>query len=274
MPQIGQRPHNPVIAPGPILLGHANNQFLNFSVDPWPARGSPFLRAIELAGDEPSVPCQDGVRQGGSRHLAECLATQSTANLAKLRSLRVRKLQPPLQLAPQDPVFSSQILIPQQQLMVHRPRNVGQDTCPLHESPPICPPIREGALDRPKKPSGRHAARLRRDGITARLSCSFNFLATRSTFECGGPRVYSYKELLRAVAHEAGLKPMLIPIPFAAWHALAWFSEMLPNPPVTRNQVELMQVDNVSSPEMPGFGELGISPHAVEEILQEMLWDH
>jgi hypothetical protein len=72
------------------------------------------------------------------------------------------------------------------------------------------------------------------------------------TFECGGPRVYSYKELLRAVAHEASLKPMLIPIPFAAWHALAWFAEMLPIPPVTRNQVELMQVDNVSSPEMPG----------------------
>src|SRR5450759_541837 len=63
------------------------------------------------------------------------LRTQSTANLAKLRSLRVRKLQPPLQLAPQDPVFSSQILIPQQQLLVHRPPNVGQDTCPLHESP-------------------------------------------------------------------------------------------------------------------------------------------
>src|ERR1035437_8584895 len=137
MPQIGQRPHNPIIAPGPILLGHANNQFLNFSVDPWPARGSPFLRAIELAGDEPSVPCQDGVRQGGSRHLAECLATQSTANLAELRSLCVRKLQPPLQLAPQDPVFSSQILIPQQPLMVHRPSDVGQDTCPLHK-PPLC----------------------------------------------------------------------------------------------------------------------------------------
>jgi NADH dehydrogenase len=72
------------------------------------------------------------------------------------------------------------------------------------------------------------------------------------TYECSGPRVYAYEELLRAVAHEAGLKPMLIPIPFAAWHALAWISEMLPNPPVTRNQVELMQVDNVSSPEMPG----------------------
>src|SRR5664280_1792519 len=63
------------------------------------------------------------------------LATQSTANLAELRSLCVRELQPPLQLAPQDPVFSSQILVPQQQLMVHRPSDVGQDTCPLHKSP-------------------------------------------------------------------------------------------------------------------------------------------
>jgi NADH dehydrogenase len=32
-----------------------------------------------------------------------------------------------------------------------------------------------------------------------------------------------------------------------------------------------MQVDNVSSPEMPGFGELEISPRSVEEILQEIL---
>src|SRR5215467_2714699 len=91
------------------------------------------------------------------------------------------------------------------------------------------------------------------------------------TYECGGPGVYSYEEFLRAVAHEAGLKPILIPIPFAAWHALAWISEMLPSMLVTRNQVELMQVDNVCSAEMPGFAQLGISPHSFEEILQQML---
>ena len=94
------------------------------------------------------------------------------------------------------------------------------------------------------------------------------------TFECCGPRVYSYEELLRAVAHEASLKPKLIPIPFAAWHVLAWFAEMLSSPPITRNQVELMQIDNVASPEMPGFEELGITPLSIEEILPEMLWDH
>ena len=96
----------------------------------------------------------------------------------------------------------------------------------------------------------------------------------RTTFECGGPRVFTYEELLRAVAHEANIQLILIPIPFAAWHALAWIAELLPSPPITRNQVELMQIDNVSSPEMPGFGELGILPHSVEEILQEILSKH
>lgn len=91
------------------------------------------------------------------------------------------------------------------------------------------------------------------------------------TYECAGPRVYSYEEFLRAVADKADLRPRLMPMPFAAWHALAWLAESLPSPPVTRNQVELMQVDNVASPEMPGFRELGISPRSVEDILEQML---
>jgi len=49
---------------------------------------------------------------------------------------------------------------------------------------------------------------------------------------------------------------------------MAAILEMLPSPPITHNQVELMQHDNVPSPGMPGFEELGISPHSVEEILQ------
>lgn len=95
-----------------------------------------------------------------------------------------------------------------------------------------------------------------------------------TTFEFGGPRVYSYEELLKAIAHEAGLKARLLPIPFAAWQALAWFAEILPQPPITRNQVELMQVDSVASSEMPGFKELAMTQVAVEEILREILWDH
>jgi NADH dehydrogenase len=91
------------------------------------------------------------------------------------------------------------------------------------------------------------------------------------TYECSGPRTYTYKEFLRTIAREADLRPILIPVPFVAWHALGWISEMFPRPPVTRNQVELMQADNVSSSEMPGFTELGISPHSIEEALGKML---
>src|SRR5467141_3711048 len=90
-------------------------------------------------------------------------------------------------------------------------------------------------------------------------------------FEFGGPRVYSYEQFLRAVAHQAGLAPILLPIPFAVWHVVAWASEIFPAPLLTRNQVELVQTDTVSSLEKLGFVELGISPHAVEAILQEML---
>ncbi len=91
-------------------------------------------------------------------------------------------------------------------------------------------------------------------------------------FEFGGPRVYSYKELLEVVARQAGLAPLLVPMPFAVWYALAWMSEMLPSPQLTRNQVELMQFDTVSSPRLPGFAELEISPCSIEAVLQQMLW--
>ena len=93
---------------------------------------------------------------------------------------------------------------------------------------------------------------------------------TSGIFELGGPRVYSYEEFLRIVAHQAGVVPRLFPVPFAAWHALAWAAEMLGIPLLTRNQVELMQIDTVASSDMPGFAELGISPHSVEAIVQKM----
>jgi uncharacterized protein YbjT (DUF2867 family) len=94
------------------------------------------------------------------------------------------------------------------------------------------------------------------------------------TFECGGPSLYTYEELLRMIARWAGLKPILIPVPLVAWQALAWAAEMMPNPAITRNQVELMQIDTVTSPEIPGFSNLGISPRAVEETLEDILRLH
>jgi uncharacterized protein YbjT (DUF2867 family) len=91
------------------------------------------------------------------------------------------------------------------------------------------------------------------------------------TVECGGPRVYAYEELLRTIARAAHVNRRLLPVPFAAWHALAWVAEMLPGAPITRNQVELMAIDTVASADVPGFADLGISPGAMEQILQSVV---
>jgi hypothetical protein len=64
--------------------------------------------------DGRNVTVGHGIRQGGGCHLAKSLAAQPMANFAQLRSLGVRELQPPVQLAPQDSVFCGQMLIPQQ----------------------------------------------------------------------------------------------------------------------------------------------------------------
>jgi uncharacterized protein YbjT (DUF2867 family) len=90
-------------------------------------------------------------------------------------------------------------------------------------------------------------------------------------YELGGPRIYSYEELLRTIARTAGLRPVLVRMPFALWDAVAGLAERLPHPPLTRNQVELMQIDTTASDSRPGFGQLGISPRALEDELKAML---
>jgi len=81
----------------------------------------------------------------------------------------------------------------------------------------------------------------------------------------------AYEELLRTIARSAGLRPVLMRMPFAFWNAVAGLAEILPQPPLTRNQVELMQIDSMASENRPGFRTLGISPRSLEEELEAML---
>ena len=89
-------------------------------------------------------------------------------------------------------------------------------------------------------------------------------------YEAAGPRVFTYEEFLRTVAREAGLRRALVPFPFGAWHLLARVAEVLPQPPVTRNQVELMEVDTIASPQLPGLRDLGITPQPVEDTVRDL----
>src|SRR5215468_5641048 len=92
-----------------------------------------------------------------------------------------------------------------------------------------------------------------------------------SVYELAGPRVYSYEELLRTIARMAGLRPVLVRTPFALWGVLGGLAEMLPQPPLTRNQVELMQIDTTAAETLPGFRALGISTRSLEDELDVIL---
>ncbi|MCW0000137.1 complex I NDUFA9 subunit family protein [Pararhizobium sp. YC-54] len=88
-----------------------------------------------------------------------------------------------------------------------------------------------------------------------------------STFECAGPRVYSYRELVREVANQLKARTRLVPVPFMLWSILATAAEFLPAVSLTRNQVDLMRRDNVAASGLPGLAELGIQPRGIEEIV-------
>ena len=94
---------------------------------------------------------------------------------------------------------------------------------------------------------------------------------SRMSYELGGPRIYTYRSLLEVIARHPRRKPLLVPTPFGLWHALASVAEMLPQPPITRNQVELMQIDSVASPGAPGFADLRIPPTSLEDVLPEIV---
>jgi len=90
-------------------------------------------------------------------------------------------------------------------------------------------------------------------------------------FELGGPKQYSFKEVMELLLAETGRKRFLAPLPFAVARFEAWFLEFWPKPLLTRDQVNLLQRDNVVSGNEAGFSELGIKPVIAEAILPTYL---
>ena len=90
-------------------------------------------------------------------------------------------------------------------------------------------------------------------------------------YELGGPRVYTYKELVRLVLGQVGGRAVPVPVPFMVWDAVAALMSPHPNPPLTRDQVKLMQRDNVVGAEALTLEDLGLRPTSVEQVAPSYL---
>ena len=86
-------------------------------------------------------------------------------------------------------------------------------------------------------------------------------------FELGGPDIFTFRELMEITLDAIGRRRLLVPVPLAAMSLGAMITGLLPNPPLTMDQVRLLAVDNVVSEDAPGLADLGIAPTSVDAII-------
>jgi NADH dehydrogenase len=91
--------------------------------------------------------------------------------------------------------------------------------------------------------------------------------AAGRTFELGGPRIATFRSLLRYVLELTGQRKPLIDLPPGLARMQARIGEWLPNPPLTRDQLLMLERDNVVAEDSLGLKDLGILPKAMEAVV-------
>lgn len=96
------------------------------------------------------------------------------------------------------------------------------------------------------------------------------------TYELGGPRDMSFRQLIEFTLETIGRKRLLLPVPWAVAKLQAGILGLLPKPVLTADQVELLKTDNVVSElakrERRTLEGLGISPSGIESIVPAYLY--
>ena len=96
------------------------------------------------------------------------------------------------------------------------------------------------------------------------------------TYELGGPRVYSFKELMQFMLETIDRKRFLAPVPWFAANMLGFAGELsgfvpFVKPFLTRDQVKNLKIDNVVADDALSFAELGIRLETIEAIVPTYL---
>ena len=98
------------------------------------------------------------------------------------------------------------------------------------------------------------------------------------TYELGGPKIYSFRQILELITRTIHKPRALVTIPFAAAGPIALGAEIayklvpvIRKPALTRDQLKLLKHDNVVSPKAKTFANLGIQPTSVESVVPAFL---
>ncbi len=95
-------------------------------------------------------------------------------------------------------------------------------------------------------------------------------------YELGGPEIVTHRALVERVLRDTNRRNPILPLPGAVGALLALPMGLLPRPLVTRDQLRLLEADNVVSAEAlkdkRTLQGLGIAPRPLEAVLPGYLW--
>ncbi len=109
------------------------------------------------------------------------------------------------------------------------------------------------------------------DVADAVLVAAHNPAAAGQIFELGGPETVSFKEIYEILFRYTGRSRRTINLPWGVAKVQATFTGMLPNPLLTRDQVESLKTDYTVAGDALTFADLGITPTAMDVILPTYL---
>lgn len=97
-----------------------------------------------------------------------------------------------------------------------------------------------------------------------------------ATYELGGPEVMTFRECLEAVLEATGRSRPIVSIPFPIAKIQGSILGMLPKPLLTKDQVVMLERDNIVSDAARAAGltleGMGVTPTAAGPILPSYLW--
>ena len=90
-------------------------------------------------------------------------------------------------------------------------------------------------------------------------------------YELGGPDIFSFRQLMEMTLMHIQRRRLLVPVPFFALSCGASIAGLLPNPPITLDQVRLLKSDNIVSEGARTLSDLGVTPTCADAVLQTYL---
>ena len=96
-------------------------------------------------------------------------------------------------------------------------------------------------------------------------------LGRGGVFELGGPEVLTFREIYQRLFAAIGRRPLVAPVPFGLAKLQAAFLQILPNKPLTVDQVETLKTDTVVAAGARTLADLDVAATALDPIIRDYL---